>query len=672
MNHHESILIEPHTQTLHSNQVKVTIETETIYEYDNLLLPINSSGNASNGLLTNRKDALLISILDRLQLDSYSVSVSDSSDNSISQLDLDTLLRGIIGGGSNRSTKITTNTNSTCNANAGHTTSSQCHINDDTSSSSSSSFKTFPVGTSIQYSNSKASRGSESVQQKGEEDVNTAAVIIDENKLLRLLSTNGLLCENVQMDDILRSNEPTSTSMSTSTHHDDSSGHKKNESRLIVIPNDAFTLCHSVSLYNMIISSSPCRDKLGILSKFHLSSLNEADVTNRAVWMSVHKYSGNDSNSNSNNSNKVSIKWGIRFKKQLYKSSVSLGDLMIDKKFPSHSKDSSSTNSNSNKNVYLEHCPMSSSSTIITRKSDNLMKEHNLQMGATSMGEELIQMDNDFGNNTKLRAMGIERHVLRRNGVAHFGTFQSRIYVDGSTDFCQKHNLSPTVGNKEEGDKGLVNVSVVDYYPNIVRPIFHSLKAFVVSGSNSDDNGTNRSTELNLFDLPGHSIELAADGSSSLSFSTTLLPNSSIYVEMDYEPLFLPFELFPADPNRGIDVKPSYATFTVTCPSQQQFVQQQAQTFSFELYSNALLIMPPVPDMSMPFNVISLCGTCFAILIGASINLVVKKSCQTVSDTLKGVEKKTPIQKMKEKLKLKVKKLKQKVAGKKVKREKDD
>jgi hypothetical protein len=126
---------------------------------------------------------------------------------------------------------------------------------------------------------------------------------------------------------------------------------------------------------------------------------------------------------------------------------------------------------------------------------------------------------------------------------------------------------------------------------------------------------------------------------------------------MDYEPRFLPFELFPADPNRGFDVPPSYATFTPSCPSSLSTIHLEP----VELFSNALLIMPPVPDMSMPFNVISLCGTCFAILIGTAINLIIKKSSQSVHDSLKGVKTKTRMDKLKDRLKPKIAKLKPKM-----------
>lgn len=135
-----------------------------------------------------------------------------------------------------------------------------------------------------------------------------------------------------------------------------------------------------------------------------------------------------------------------------------------------------------------------------------------------------------------------------------------------------------------------------------------------------------------------------------MSFSTNIPSKSTLNIQIDYEPMFLSFELFPADPNRGFDVLPSYASFTINCPTATKHIEFEPIT----IYSNSLLLMPPVPDMSMPFNVISLCGTCLAILVGTTINLLVKKSSESVNDALKGVKTKSPLHALKDKLLLKM------------------
>ncbi len=130
--------------------------------------------------------------------------------------------------------------------------------------------------------------------------------------------------------------------------------------------------------------------------------------------------------------------------------------------------------------------------------------------------------------------------------------------------------------------------------------------------------------------------------------------DSSIYIQVDYNPRFLAFERFPADPNRGFDVPPSIASFS--CHAQAySHTQAQANIFLTNAYSNALLIMPPVPDLSMPFNVISITSTLFALIIGTFINLLIHKSRENIKEKFDGNENpKSKLGKLKDKLKVKI------------------
>ena len=121
---------------------------------------------------------------------------------------------------------------------------------------------------------------------------------------------------------------------------------------------------------------------------------------------------------------------------------------------------------------------------------------------------------------------------------------------------------------------------------------------------------------------------------------------------MEYEPRFLSFEHFPSDPNRGIDILPSYGTFRratgVDSSSASMF---SADDYSgFRLYTPSTIIMPPVPDMSMPFNVISLSCTLYAFIIGSMVNFLVRKSSQRISDAYKGRKERSKLAKIKQKL----------------------
>jgi phosphatidylinositol glycan class T len=108
---------------------------------------------------------------------------------------------------------------------------------------------------------------------------------------------------------------------------------------------------------------------------------------------------------------------------------------------------------------------------------------------------------------------------------------------------------------------------------------------------------------------------------------------------VDYDEAFFPFQKFPADANRGIDAYPSRAIFTPL-----------SSTTSTTLYSTSLLIMSPVPDMSMPFNVISLSCTLWAFVLGSLLNILVKRGTESIKREFTGEREKKPIDKLKEKL----------------------
>lgn len=145
---------------------------------------------------------------------------------------------------------------------------------------------------------------------------------------------------------------------------------------------------------------------------------------------------------------------------------------------------------------------------------------------------------------------------------------------------------------------------------------------------------------LNIQEL-NHTLSIRDHGLSSLTLQYQLPLNTSLLVQMDYVPKFLSFESFPAEPNRGFDIPPSFVSYI--CPTSKTFTTRPQMVFS-----NALLIMPPVPDLSMPYNVISISSTFYALIIGTIINVTIKRANQSLKDQYNGVERKRGITKLKE------------------------
>jgi hypothetical protein len=184
----------------------------------------------------------------------------------------------------------------------------------------------------------------------------------------------------------------------------------------------------------------------------------------------------------------------------------------------------------------------------------------------------------------------------------------------------------------------IAHVEWRDVIPFFVTPQWRTLNAYIVEhdqygdpGSSSDDTQTKRATtsilphvEWRTTPAPaGRTNPAPSQLDAVLRISTQLPPHTSLFVTLDYDPAFLSFEDFPGDPNRGMELAPS--TVTLTCLNNHNHSRHSS---SFHLYSNSILILPPVPDMSMPFNVTSLTCSLYAYVVGTIVALVVKKASE--------------------------------------------
>ncbi|GAX09448.1 hypothetical protein FisN_6Lh175 [Fistulifera solaris] len=167
--------------------------------------------------------------------------------------------------------------------------------------------------------------------------------------------------------------------------------------------------------------------------------------------------------------------------------------------------------------------------------------------------------------------------------MAHTGTLLTRI--DTST---------PTV--------------VHQHLPPVLKPRWASLKVQTESGR-----------MLRWDELLTHDIVFAEDG-----VHLTYGWNESFSVSLQFDPRFWSLDSIPGDPNRGIELPPVWVDFSEGTVS-----------------SNTVLLLPPLPDLSMPFNVLSLTCTLYAFVIGSTMSLLIRKASQSVQEEL-DPSKKTP------------------------------
>ena len=262
---------------------------------------------------------------------------------------------------------------------------------------------------------------------------------------------------------------------------------------------------------------------------------------------------------------------------------------------------------------------------------------------------EIYQHGKDDSDATAPSLFGIARTVQRPLGLSSMGTLVSVFRYDKSV-----------LGSQSS----LVKVEALDVLPGtLIKPKIHTIRMVLYEGGgagkdrfipplNTKDCSSNeasmsmRCRELMLTDLQDHTLVLNSDGSWLIERTVLLKPDSSLWMLVDFDEAYLPFQKFPADANRGIDAFPSHAKFTI---------DTGAPT---TLYSSSILLLPPVPDMSMPFNVISLSCTLWAFVLGSLLNILVRRATESVKSEFTGLREKRPIDKLKDKLKSKVARLK--------------
>jgi len=172
----------------------------------------------------------------------------------------------------------------------------------------------------------------------------------------------------------------------------------------------------------------------------------------------------------------------------------------------------------------------------------------------------------------------LTKTIIRPNGMANSGTLQTIVTSANYTG----------------------SINILDVIPTTyIRPKWTTLRVDGVLTSNKTIKQSGGAIEMRNY--------------------LVLQPFTTVIISLEYAPILLNFQLFPADPNRGIEVPPSLLF---------------AAEGSITLYSNSLLLLPPLPDMSMPFNVISLTCTLYVFVIGSIVNMLVKRASEKMKHAL--------------------------------------
>jgi Gpi16 subunit, GPI transamidase component len=183
------------------------------------------------------------------------------------------------------------------------------------------------------------------------------------------------------------------------------------------------------------------------------------------------------------------------------------------------------------------------------------------------------------------------------------------------------------------------SVRLQQWVPGVMEPVWQSLRIHVRSQGEASMEKA-RSVSVQEAD---YQVEFQEDGSFLWQLQYSLPPHSQLEWRLDYEPSFLSIDEFPSDANRGFDIPPVQADFRVVLDGSEdchaileETMGPEDAPFGVRLYSNALLILAPLPDRSMPFNVLSFTCTFYVFVIGSLMNLLVKKVSAQMKAALEG------------------------------------
>jgi len=169
-----------------------------------------------------------------------------------------------------------------------------------------------------------------------------------------------------------------------------------------------------------------------------------------------------------------------------------------------------------------------------------------------------------------------------------------------------------------------VSVSFLQVFPWFIHFKYHSL--------NIESNKATVKPDFIHF-VPGNFRQ----SSHILEMLLTLTPASTTTIYMNFQKGFLKWTEHPPDANHGFYISPSVLTINSISDVYLNTLEKEHNM----IFSEAILVNIPVPDFSMPYNVICFVCTVIAVGFGQLYNISSKK-------LMYSAKKKTPISKLSE------------------------
>lgn len=371
------------------------------------------------------------------------------------------------------------------------------------------------------------------------------------------------------------------------------------------LSHEAFSLS-AEGIQAFLQNAYPCQNAAGILAvhsatewsnlllgyegDHHQSLASSSSISiagRRGLWMQA---TANDNNGHESYQIDIGLTWRIRTKGPTVAWSSLLGDAK----------------------QTLNPCPLADATRftvldnpavqVTTNASCNDLAWNNPNI----LQEDCIRIPTDIESKSssvsKTNTLSVQTNLWRTKGPGHSGRIET--VVDNPHESCA------------------ARVQIWHVIPPVLQPIWSSFDSSMTTTSVYGGGSTTM-----LMVRPQRRWK--HDGTIELTLNTNLTANSVLRYGFDYDPVFLPIESFPADPNRGFEMPPVRVLVEPLCTSSDRHAES-----SFALFSESLLFLSPLPDASMPFNVLSLSCTLVAFVIGSMLNLLVRRASEKVKYTL--------------------------------------
>lgn len=258
-----------------------------------------------------------------------------------------------------------------------------------------------------------------------------------------------------------------------------------------------------------------------------------------------------------------------------------------------------------------QHCRVSAESIILVENSNT---DLNYSVAPSSVTDfyQLFQLPLASEQTKDIKGLS---KISRRQETC----FQSRKWLSNVDEM--RGTISVALYNNDR-EKDLT-VRHIEIIPSLLRPKIGSLDIMIGSRHASHEERVKLVKRVNITQLRGPASTIEFD---------LLLPRGGVRVLISYsfDKAFLFVNEFPPNPNQGFDVPAAISMYQrphepFPVGAGTPGVLRRAYSGIVRRATNPLLVTLAHPDFSMPFNVITLSSTLFALFLGLIINFSIRR-----------------------------------------------